>query len=181
MKKNFSKKSLCLAAAALALTASLSVGSAMAYFTTYATAEGGVAVSLGTTVTEPQETVSDWTKHITIQNTGDYDCFVRVKVFAGSKYQSGLVFSDEDGKWSPGEGDYYYYSDVVPAGGSSGELQVKINFDYEEVKEDFNVIVAQECTRVLYNEEGNPYADWNVIVDSGQETYNDQQGEEDES
>lgn len=177
MKKNFNKKSLCLAAAALALTASLSVGSAMAYFTTYTTASGGVTVSLGSTVTEPQETVSDWTKHITIQNTGDYDCYVRVKVFAGDKFKDGLVFSDADGKWSPGEGDYYYYSDIVPAGGSSGELLVKINFDSEEVKEDFNVIVAQECTGVLYDDNGNPYADWNVIADSGEQTYEEEVGE----
>ena len=40
MKKSFNKKNLCLAAAALTLTAGLSVGSAMAYFTTYATASG---------------------------------------------------------------------------------------------------------------------------------------------
>ena len=61
MKKKFSKKSLCLAAAALALTAGLSVNSAMAYFTTYATAAGGVTISLGSTTTVPEETVSDWT------------------------------------------------------------------------------------------------------------------------
>ena len=40
MKKRFSKN-FCLAAAALTLTAGISVGSAMAYFTTYATASGG--------------------------------------------------------------------------------------------------------------------------------------------
>ncbi len=38
MKKSFNKKNLCLAAAALTLTAGVSVGSAMAYFTTYTTA-----------------------------------------------------------------------------------------------------------------------------------------------
>ena len=35
MKKKLNKKTLCLTAAALTLTAGLSVGSAMAYFTTY--------------------------------------------------------------------------------------------------------------------------------------------------
>ena len=41
MKKKLNKKTLCLTAAALTLTAGLSVGSAMAYFTTYVTAQGG--------------------------------------------------------------------------------------------------------------------------------------------
>ena len=159
MKKKFSKKSLCLAAAALALTAGLSVNSAMAYFTTYATAAGGVTISLGSTTTVPEETVSDWTKHIVIKNTGDFECYVRVKVFAGDKYQDGLKYQGSE-KLSPGEGDYYYYSDVVPAGGETEELQVKI--DSKDSEEEFNVIVAQECTPVLYDDQGNPYADWNA-------------------
>ena len=126
MKKKFNKKSLCLAAAALALTAGLSVNSAMAYFTTYATAAGGVTISLGSTTTIPEETVSDWTKHIVIKNTGDFECYVRVKVFAGDKYQDGLKYQGSE-KWSPGEEDYYYYSDIVPAGGETEELQVMID------------------------------------------------------
>ena len=71
MMKNVKKKNLCLAAAALTLTAGLSVGTAMAYFTTYATASGGVSLSLDNAVTVPEEEVSNWTKHITVQNTGD--------------------------------------------------------------------------------------------------------------
>ena len=159
MKKKFNKKSLCLAAAALALTAGLSVNSAMAYFTTYTTAAGDVTISLGSTVTIPEETVSDWTKHIVIKNTGDYECYVRVKVFAGEKYQDGLQYQGSQ-KWSPGENDYYYYSDIVPAGGETEELQVKI--DSKDSEEEFNFIVAQECTPVLYDNEGKPYADWNA-------------------
>lgn len=46
MKKKLNKKTLCLTAAALTLTAGLSVGSAMAYFTTYVTAQGGQELSL---------------------------------------------------------------------------------------------------------------------------------------
>ena len=77
------KKNLCLAAAALTLTASLGVGRAMAYFTTYATAAGGASLSLNNTVTIPEEDVVNWTKNVTIQNTGETDCYVRVQVFTG--------------------------------------------------------------------------------------------------
>ena len=51
------KKPLVLAAAAIALTGSLTVGSAMAYFTTYATAGGGVRMNMGFTTTVPDEKI----------------------------------------------------------------------------------------------------------------------------
>ena len=47
MRKKWNKKPVVLAAAALALTASVSVGSALAYFTTYSTAGGSVQMDIG--------------------------------------------------------------------------------------------------------------------------------------
>ena len=70
MRQFFKRKSTWLAAAALGLTISLSVGSAMAYFTTYAEAEGGYTVSIGST-TKTKEEFSNWTKHVQVENTGD--------------------------------------------------------------------------------------------------------------
>lgn len=167
MKEHLGKKSLCLAGAALLLAGSMTVGSAMAYFTTYATASGGAEVSLDFTQTEPGEEVVDWTKRITVQNTGSVDCFVRVKLFAGKKYLDGLDISGEG--WERGEGDYFYYDKVVPAGESASLLSAKI--DNMESEEDFNVIVVQESTPVLYDENGEPYADWDVVLDTVQESY----------
>ena len=107
------KKPLIMAAATLALTGTLAVGSAMAYFTTYSTAGGGVKMNMGFTETVPKEDVDENGKHITIENTGDYDCYIRVKALAGSKYQDGLQYSDSDGKWTPGEDGYYYYLSLI--------------------------------------------------------------------
>ena len=172
MKKRFSKN-FCLAAAALTLTAGISVGSAMAYFTTYATASGGAVISLGSTTIVPEEEVIGMEKRISVKNTGDYECFVRVKVFAGDKYQPGLVFiPDQAGTWSQGEDGYYYCSQVIPAGGVSETFRVKI--DTMDSEDDFNVIVIQECTAVLYDENGNPYADWSRIADSEQSEYHEE-------
>lgn len=169
------RKNLCLAAVALTLTAGLGVGSAMAYFTTYATASGGASLSLNNTVTIPEEEVVNWTKNVIIQNTGETDCYVRVQVFAGEKYQNSLQYSDENGKWTPGGDGYYYYSDIVPAGGQSEKLMIHIdNLDSED---DFNVIVVQESTPVLYDENNEPYADWSRVMDSGEAT-DVQEGEE---
>lgn len=170
MKKFLKKRTLCLAGVALLLTGSLTVGRAMAYFTTYATATGGARVDLGFTTTKPNEEVYDWTKHIVIDNVGEHECYVRVKVLAGDKYKDGLQISGTN--WSLGEDGYYYYKNVVPAGGSTpdtDELQIKI--DNMDSTEDFNVVVIQEWTSVLYDENGNPYADWNTVLNPVVDTY----------
>ena len=66
MRKKWNKKPVVLAAAALALTASVSVGSALAYFTTYSTAGGSVQLDMGFTRTEIDETVDNEGKHVVI-------------------------------------------------------------------------------------------------------------------
>ena len=166
--RKLSKKSLCLAAAALTLTAGISAGTAMAYFTTYTEASGGVTLNMGFSETIPKEDFSNWTKHVSVENTGDYDCYVRVKALAGSKYQDGLQYSDSDGKWTPGEDGYYYYSDLIAPGESTSVLDIRI--DSKESDASFNVVVVQESTKVLYNENNEPYADWTQIADTSETT-----------
>ena len=164
--RKINKKSLCLAAAALTLTAGISAGTAMAYFTTYTEASGGVTLNMGFSETIPKEDFSDWTKHVSVENTGDYDCYVRVKALAGSKYQDGLQYSDSDGKWTPGEDGYYYYSDPIAPGESTSVLDIRI--DSTKSDASFNVVVVQESTKVLYNENNEPYADWTQIADTSE-------------
>lgn len=158
------KKNIYLVAAALALVATLGIGSAMAYFTTYVTADGGVKLSMGSTVTVPEEKMDLHFKLVTVQNTGDNDCYVRVKAFAGAEYDD-LKYSDEDGKWTPGADGYYYYSDIVPAGGETSVLKIEVKAldgTTPEAGESFNVIVVQESTPVSYDAAGNPSADWDA-------------------
>ena len=124
------------------------VHQAIAYFTTYTAASGSAVLHLGFTTTIPDEEVSDWTKHVSIQNTGDKECYVRVKAFVGELYEAALTYTDTSGKWSAGEDGYYYYRDILAP--------------------DFNVIVVQECTAVLYDENGQPYYDWSILADTGE-------------
>ena len=121
---------------------------------------------MGFTETTPTEEFSNWTKHVTVKNTGDFACFVRVKALAGEKYQDGLQYSDSDGKWTPGEEGYYYYSEPVAPGESSSVLDIKI--DSKDTEDSFNVVVVQESTKVLYNENNEPYADWTQIADTSE-------------
>lgn len=156
------KKPLIMETAALALTGTLAVGSAMAYFTTYTTAGGGVTMNMGFTETIPNETVDKDGKHVTIKNTGDYDCFVRVKAFAPME----LTYTADPDKWEAKNDGYWHYKEVLPAKKStSTELNISYKFpEGKDKPEEFNIVVIQECTPVLYDENGNPYADWNHVI-----------------
>ena len=106
MKKQYLKnKTLWLGTAAVILAGSVSVQSAMAYFTTYVKAKGGYEITLGSQ-TEIKEDVKDMTKEIKITNTGETDCYVRVKVFCGSQIEisyAGAVDEDGNAYWTTGD------------------------------------------------------------------------------
>ena len=164
------KKTTYLAALSVALVLSASMGSAWAYFTTNVTAQGGYRLRLGNTTTI-DETVTEGTKHVSILNSEDSQpVYVRVRAFAGSDIQNTLVYSGAN--WSPGADGYYYYSEIVEPGQSTGVLDIlipKLQAPVEGTEEpqDFNVAVIYESTPVQYDENGDPYADWNITLGTG--------------
>ena len=162
MKKQFDKKTLILAAVALAFTATLSVGSALAYFTTFSTASGSVQMNLGFTETTVNDNVENHIKQISVTNSGDYACYVRVKLFSDTPL--GNVSGT---KWSLSDDGYYYYSDSIASKETTETLAAEIvypeNVSGKET-EEFNVIVVQECTPVVYDSNNNPIADWEHAV-----------------
>lgn len=174
MKKSVSQKTIYLAAVAAFLAVGLSVGTAMAYFTTYAVAQGGYTIQLGRTETEIEEKVDpiDPRKEIKLKNTGDYDCFVRLVVLTGDIFKENMKYTEPgaEGKWTPGADGYYYYSDLLQPEESTTQLNVSFVFPEKELA-NFNVIIVQECTPVLYKADGTPYADWNNKADVSQSVY----------
>lgn len=170
MMNKLSKKTICLAAVALALTGTLAVGSAYAYFTTYSEAKGNVVFELGETRTEPHEEVIGGKKIVSIENTGDYDCYIRIRAYAGNNYK--LTYEDDgSGKWYDGKDGYWYYRDILTVGSFSEKVNVilpqELLKDVTDEK-DLNVIVIQECTPVQYDDNGEPYADWDVTFEDSQ-------------
>lgn len=155
LKNRKNSPAIILAVAALILLTGSAAGQAIAYFTAYATAEGTKVLDLNFTTTVPKEEIRAGYKAITIQNTGDYDCYVRVKVFAGNQCQL-TMGSDSDPNWTQGNDGYYYWKQILPAKAgeqisSTGTL--KINIDTSKITTDsFNVIVVQECIPVPYDE-----------------------------
>ncbi|MCI8465709.1 MAG: hypothetical protein HFI63_07615 [Lachnospiraceae bacterium] len=162
------KKSNLLAVLALAVILSAGIGKAWAYFTTYAEAAGGYTIELGDR-TEIQEEFGEWTKRVSVSNneTSGQSVYIRAKAFSGNAYE--LTYEDESGKWTPGDGGYYYYSDPVKAGEATGELLVHIGNIPQNANEGdrFHVAVVYESTPVRYDADGNPYADWNEVLDTG--------------
>lgn len=166
MKKRISVKTALLASAAIALAAGASAGTSLAYFTTYASAGGRVQVALGFPQTDTQDDVRDWTKHVSIENTGERECFVRVRILAGEKYRDSLIYSSESDLWVQEEDGYWYYRNILEPGTATEELLIRLDrAALDSMTEpgtgfEFNVIVVQENTAVLWAEDGSPYGDW---------------------
>ncbi|NCB92770.1 MAG: hypothetical protein EOM40_09465 [Clostridia bacterium] len=168
MRNKIKKRPIILAAAALGLTISLSVGGALAYFTTYSTASGSALLDIGFTETSIEENVENGVKSVVVANIGDYSCFVRARIFAAE----GMTGNISGEGWSDGGDGYWYFNSVVAAGAKTNALNININYptnEGEDKVEDFNVIVVQECTPVVYSETGDPIADWNQVYTDSQE------------
>lgn len=163
-------KLMVLSLAALGLVAVSGGQDSMAYFTTYVTAGGSEIVRLGAQ-TEIREDVSSMTKHVSIQNVSQTnDCFVRVKAFCGQDLT--LTYTDTSGRgdWYDGKDGYWYYRPIVPAGAATAVLDIKINLPAGFNKDEFNVVVIQECTPVLYDDSGKASADWSKTFTDYKET-----------
>lgn len=184
MKKRNSKKvTIAMAAAALCMVAGLTIGSASAYFTTYVSAGGSQVVSLGAQ-TEIHEEVSDMTKHISVRNTSQTeDCFVRVKIFYGNQLTVTCTDQSESGGlWNYSEADgYWYYAQPLAPGMDTAILDAKINVPEDFDKNEFNVVVVQECTPVIYDENNNPSADWSTVYTDYQDTAKVSEGTDDQN
>lgn len=135
-----------------------------AYFTTYASAKGGYEIQAGTE-TEIHEEIEGLNKHIRIENTGGADCFVRVKVFAGSV--TDISYAPGSGAWQEEDGGYWYYTYPLAPGETTEELVASITIpeSMADMAGSFDVIVIQECTPVLYHTDGTAYADWNLRIE----------------
>lgn len=157
-----------LVAAALVVIGATSIKPAMAYFTNSHQAVGTVTVHLGDLEITPNENAKEWTKEITVQNTGDYDVFVRVKAICGSQYSANLASGDG---WSYSENDgYYYYSDLLAKDATSSVLKLTITPPEGLENDTFNVVIVQEAAKAVDekdadgNKTGKLVAAWDEAI-----------------
>ena len=150
-----------LAAAALLFSA---VGITEAYFTTFVTAHGRLTLNLETEITIYEE-FQNVDKLITINNTGECDCWVRIKVIS----PEGITINwPADGSWAqknPDDG-YWYYTSLLPVGSSTKQFYAGIPenpiIDGQKPQE-FNIAVIAES---IPGSEGMTWdqADWSLLA-----------------
>ena len=160
------KKHLVLAAMAIVLVLCSSIGTAIAYFTTYAGGNGGYVIHLGHK-SVIHDVYTD-VKQISIQNVADgpedvgkYPIFVRAKVYHGT---DSIVTPTEYANWRP-VGEYFYYLDPLYADqnpsamSTTSTLKLKV---YPNPAADIkpgdlvDVIVTYQSVPAMFDANGNP-------------------------
>ena len=174
-KQSYRRRTALLALLALVLLFGTSLKDSLAYFTTYTTTRGSARLALGPR-SELEESIDRQTKQIQIENTGETDCFVRARIYAGSLLglaESEIVPEGGSSHWRKDADGWWYYEAILKPGELTNVLSVKIEVTREMMDleiDNFNVVVVQESTPVLYREDGTPYADWNLSITSEEET-----------
>lgn len=174
-KRRYYRRTALLTMMALVLLAGSALKDSLAYFTTYTTTRGSCRLTFKPS-TDIEEEVEGWLKKITITNTGDTDCFVRVRAIFGDfilidkeeeELKDGVAHWEKDGDW-------WYYDVPLKPGESTSLLKISFTTTREAMEDlkidNFNVVVVQESTPVLYraNADGTytPYADWSKAKQS---------------
>ena len=157
------KRTLLLAVLAVILVMSSSIGSAVAYFTTYAKARGGYVIHLGGR-TEITEEWLQGEKVVRITNVpdseddkGKHPVFVRARAF----YDSTLAISYSsvpEGAWKA-DGEVWYYQTALFAGDTSETLKIRVVAkEGEKFKagETADVVVVYESVPAVFKADGSP-------------------------
>lgn len=125
-----------------------------AYFTDVDSLEGKIEIKVLNAFPETNTKIENNTYTISTTNASTVKSYLRVKVFSTVE----LVLQNND--WTAGEDGYYYYNSVVEPGEKTKDLVLTIKNEYS--KEKFNIITIQEAAKVKYEENGTPYADWEL-------------------
>ena len=143
------KSKLLLAALAVVLILTASIGSTAAYFTAHTEASGQLKIHLENQ-THIHEDVSGNIKTITITNDDkSAPVFVRAKAI----YSAPLTVTPSGDGWSPSDG-WMYYTSAVPGGESAADLEFEISNPPEDavVGDTFKVVIVFESVPALYKD-----------------------------
>jgi hypothetical protein len=172
-----------LTAAAVMLVLSAMMGSVWAYFSTYATAKGGITLHMGHEETVEEE-FNSWQKVLNITSTADSrPVYVRARGFCAD-----YALTYECDNWTKKDDDpWVYYQQVLQPGTTADPLKVQIK-DVPgsgdaalQDADSFNVVIVYETTEIQYDDKGEliapDKADWSRKV----QTYRSGNGTESSS
>ncbi len=147
-----SKNRFYLAALALILTVTISLGSTFAYFTAYDEAEGGSVVNLKhqTTIIEK---LDDLNKIIGVENQGTTKVVTRVYI-AGETTNDRMKIEYDSKDWTK-IGNYYYYNEVLDPGESTkSNITVTVTIPEEDKDKEFDILVSEESSLIEVMDDG---------------------------
>lgn len=168
-----------MVAIAVMLVMSAAMGTAWAYFTTYARAKGSVVLNLGHQE-KIEENFNSWDKTINLTSEPDSrPAYIRVRAFC-AEYE--LQYKNTD-NWTQ-DGDWWYYNKTLDPGKSLADSGDELTVHIADVPdtgtpgleddETFSVVIIYESTDVQYDEDGNEKtalnADWSRKVDTSRIT-----------
>lgn len=177
LKAKFARRSIAVAAMAVAISLCAAAGTAYAYYTDTSKANGMLTFSYEATPSTDIEEWKDGTdKIIMVQNTGTALAMVRVKVFApdveglitgientsvpeGSSVTSGITPDkvSERGTWVEHGGWWYF---TAPLNYQELTKALRITIDTSNISYAFDVAVVQQAANVLVSDDGVYYGDF---------------------
>ena len=138
----------------------VTVGTALAYFTTWTstTAKKDMELKPDTTIVETQADENQ--KKMTVTNNGNAPCFIRLMVYANDQVTNLAIEGD-----AVTSGSYWYYTPMLETGDS---VELTITFDLPDTAAEgdtLNIAVVYESVAALYDENTDSYyADWSLAA-----------------
>ena len=159
------KRRLLLALLAVIMVLSVSIGPALAYFSTYTVAEGKKPIKVVPDTTIDEDVASETLKSVTVTNAGNAPCFVRAKAFA----PAGVTLGTAGGNgWSAQNGEgFWVYGEVLMPGETTAELEIPISGIPTTADEgdSLNIAVVYESTTAIWHNGAYVADDWNWAQD----------------
>ena len=98
-------------------------------------------------------------KYVSINNTGTYPVYVRIKTFASSLYNITYNNLTTSG-WTSNVDGYIYYNNPISSNTPTNELAVSLPSTTPSNGASSNLVIIYEYSKARYTEAGVPYADW---------------------
>ena len=155
------KRRLLLALLAVIMVLSVSIGPALAYFSTYTVAEGKKPIKVVPDTTIDEDVANETQKSVTVTNAGNAPCFVRATAFA----PTGVTLGTAGGNgWSAQDGEgFWVYGEVLMPGETTAELEIPISGIPATANEganegdSLNIAVVYESTTAIWNDSTGEY------------------------
>lgn len=132
----------------------------LAYFYSYVEGSGIVQINYAEPKTKLVKRESNKLKKITMENTNDIPCFVRVKIILPSKRTCNV--KSVNNTWEDRGDGYWYYKEVLNDNRKvTDELIIEIT---DNSGKKFNYVVIAENCRAIYDDYNVLIADWNSKI-----------------